>query len=245
MRLLLLLVTVASANPEGTLDVPVEQSHARVPAAVQQRYLSRAVNEAVGELDFGPIRGHSVRLETAGVLQMTDRDLGEYVRQAITSQIAVQGGRVVSESGETVLARIGEAGIDRVLERQRVKVARSKGGPAALMISGGGAAMIGAMAMALGSGHPDTQNAGMGVTVVGGLVFGGGVALLYLPPKVGAIRCPVYRARVRIDATFVPDTGAAYETSGNADILVNESTSPCANVDANGFLIDGHAAAEE
>ncbi len=79
------------------------------------------------------------------------------------------------------------------------------------------------------------------MTIVGTVVAGGGVALLFLPPRKVDIRCPVYRVRVRIDATFVPVEGAAYETSGNADILVSESTSPCADVDTNGFFVEGSA----
>jgi hypothetical protein len=232
----LLVATAAVAAPGRTLDVPTDQSSARIPAAVQQRYLSMAVNEAVAKLKFEDMFGHSVALEMAGVLQMSEKDLLAYVRQAIEARIAEHGGRVVEGATEKVLARIGQGGIDRVMEQVPVKLHRSKGGPITLMSVGGGLIATGAAMMALAH-DPDVQNAGLVGTISGVGLSGVGVGLLFLPPIRDIVECPRWRARVSIDASYVPELGAASTSHGDADILIETPDATCGRTDDRGFLL--------
>ena len=120
--------------------------------------------------------------------------------------------------------RVGQAGIDRVLETQHVKVPRKKGWPVALMSIGSALVVSGAVASLQ---DRSAAEIGTPVAVVGGLVAGGGVALLFLPPKEGVVHCPAFRARVTVETTFIPPNGAVATSRGDADILVDDTRLPC------------------
>lgn len=132
----LMLCSITFAAPKRTLDIPVEQHSSSVPIAAQQRYLARAVAAAVAELDLHALEDHDVAVDVAGVLQMSDDALGEFILQEIESHISLAGARVDEDSEDRLIVRVAQAGLDRVLEGRRVEVPRKKGWPIALMAAG-------------------------------------------------------------------------------------------------------------
>ncbi len=220
----LLSVLAAAAAPVRTLDIPVDRGSATIPIAAQQRYLGRAVAEAIEQLDLRAVAGRRVALDIAGVLQMSDDDLGEFIAEEIKSHVALAGGRVDEEAENRLIVRIAQAGIDRVLESRKVSVPRKKGWPIAMMVTGSSVATL----TALYASNDSSWNPIMiPLGVTGGLTAATGVGLLFLPPKRLTVECEVFRARVTIDTTFVPDEGKSKKAHGEADILVDDSDAPC------------------
>ncbi len=222
--MLLVLTALAVAAPLKTLDVPVERETSAVPVAAQQRYLARAVRDAVDQLDLERLDGRTLRLTVSGVLQMSDEDLGEYVRSELVSAVSHAGGRVREEDDDELLVRVTQAGIDHVLESRNVDVPRRKALPIALMAGGSGLATL---AAALWAGHADNGQTTGPAIGVGAVTAGVGVGLLFLPPKHAQVQCDVYRARVSLESTFIPAKGKSWDASGDADVLVEDDGLPC------------------
>lgn len=220
-----------------TVEVPVPRTTKEIPTAIQQRYLSQAVDEAVAQMDFGNLTGKQVTLSIAGVMPMSDMDLGGYIRQSLVSRIALSGGRVVEKGDTEIIIRVGESGLDKIEETKTrtEEKQHNLGVPKAMMIVGGGLILTGTAgviiyrAMTPKPYDTFTQDIGASVLVITpglGIGLGGYFASKNHKknPHTHTIttQATVYHMRVSMDATIIPQQGTATTTHGEADLPITE-----------------------
>jgi len=177
----------------------VDRAAATIPVAVQQKYLSEAVEQSLEQIDFGRLQGKDVFVTVVGVLQMSDQEFGDYLAKSVETKIALAGGRVVPQSkvGQLVV-RVGEAGLDSVTEyRSR----RNKNRGPTLVVVG---------------------------SVLTLSVFGSPVGIPLLIWGVNDLtRKPlpaqVYHMRVSMTVTWIPTSGEAWEDRGGSDLVLSDA----------------------
>jgi hypothetical protein len=226
----LVAATLAMAGCAWQKDtVPLAREAVAVRVPQQQRLIALAVDRAVAQLDFAPLRGQIVRTRVSGVLPHSREDLLDYVQSRVEGRLAEHGARVLPPGptdaangahAHDVAIGVSWGGIDTRVDH-RVKWSRV--GPYLVGL------ILGAAGTAVAAGALGSDDDGVAYAAPMGLT-GGSVTALWglLYPLVADFTYDAesLQGRVRLTVSVMPPDGTS-----QGRVLVADGESDVTTID--------------